>query len=297
MSRFAFVAAERANHAVATLCRMIGASVVRLLRLATRDPCRPGPGRGGGRVARPYRPYLRRRAPGLRLAAGPRRAVPGGPAAFAPAHRTADARDGPAGPAGPTSDAAHHRQPARPADCPQPAAGGTSQLRGRTGCGWPISRYMPTDEGWLYLAAIKDMATREIVGWSHGGPLAGRAVRRRPGHGPAAMQPPRGLIHHGDRGVQYAPALPRGAERHGIRQSMSRKGIAWRRRRWKASSPREEGATSTKPASAPVRRPGWPCSTTSKSSTMGSAPHSAVGYRTPAEARANMGEIALRQAA
>ena len=41
MSRFAFVAAERANHAVAMLCRVVGASVVRLLRLAARDPCLP----------------------------------------------------------------------------------------------------------------------------------------------------------------------------------------------------------------------------------------------------------------
>ncbi len=62
--------------------------------------------------------------------------------------------------------------------------------------------YVPTGEGWLYLAAIKDMATREIVGWSMADHLRAElacdallmAIRRR--------QPPRGLIHHSDRGVQ-----------------------------------------------------------------------------------------------
>jgi transposase InsO family protein len=54
----------------------------------------------------------------------------------------------------------------------------------------------------MYLAAIKDMATREIVGWSMADHLRGElacdalvmAIQRR--------QPPRGLIQHSDRGVQ-----------------------------------------------------------------------------------------------
>jgi transposase InsO family protein len=62
--------------------------------------------------------------------------------------------------------------------------------------------YLPTGEGWLYLAAIEGLATREIVGWSMAGHLrAGLCVdalvmalqRRRPDEG---------LIHHSDRGVQ-----------------------------------------------------------------------------------------------
>ena len=85
--------------------------------------------------------------------------------------------------------------------------------------------YLPTGEGWLYLAAIKDMATREIVGWSMADHLRGElacdallmAIRRR--------QPPRGLLHHSDRAGQYA-SLPYRATlaRHGIRRSMSRQG-------------------------------------------------------------------------
>jgi transposase len=101
---------------------------VRLLRLAARDPRRPGPGRDGGRAARPHRPHLRRPAQRLRLAAGPRRAGPRGPAAFAPARRAADARAGPVRPPGPPPGAPHDRQPPRPPGRPQPAR---PQLRRR----------------------------------------------------------------------------------------------------------------------------------------------------------------------
>jgi transposase InsO family protein len=63
--------------------------------------------------------------------------------------------------------------------------------------------HLPTDEGWLYLAAIKDLATREILGWSMADHLRSElcldalvmALQR---HG----RPPRGLVHHSDRGVQ-----------------------------------------------------------------------------------------------
>ena len=85
--------------------------------------------------------------------------------------------------------------------------------------------YVPTEEGWLYLAAIKDMATREIVGWSMADHLRAElacdallmAVRRR--------GPPRGLIHHSDRGVQYGSEPYQAIlARHGLRCSMSRRG-------------------------------------------------------------------------
>ena len=49
---------------------------------------------------------------------------------------------------------------------PRTCSSGASPPSGRTRSGWPTSPYLPTDEGWLYLAAIKDMATRQIVGWS-----------------------------------------------------------------------------------------------------------------------------------
>ncbi|MEM8821034.1 MAG: IS3 family transposase [Pseudomonadota bacterium] len=85
--------------------------------------------------------------------------------------------------------------------------------------------YIPTDEGWLYLAAMKDLATMEIVGWSMSERLKSTlcedalkmAVRNR--------RPSRGLIHHSDRGVQYACGDYRKLlALHGITASMSRKG-------------------------------------------------------------------------
>jgi putative transposase len=86
---------------------------------------------------------------------------------------------------------------------------------------------IPTREGWLYLAVVIDLANRMVVGWAtkrtldHSLALAGLMMaldRRRPGAG---------LILHSDRGVQYACRAYRAAlTRHGVVQSMSRKGTA-----------------------------------------------------------------------
>lgn len=85
--------------------------------------------------------------------------------------------------------------------------------------------YIPTEEGWLYLATEKDLFSRRIVGYamsdSVGAQLAVDALRMALGR----RNPPPGLIHHSDRGVQYAS---RGFQQllgeHGIRCSMSGKG-------------------------------------------------------------------------
>lgn len=85
--------------------------------------------------------------------------------------------------------------------------------------------YIPTGEGWLYLAIVKDLCTRKIVGYAFSERIdtsltleaLDMAVRR--------CKPPKGLIFHSDRGVQYAAAAFRERlECYGIRQSMSRKG-------------------------------------------------------------------------
>ena len=62
--------------------------------------------------------------------------------------------------------------------------------------------YIPTGEGWLYLAAIKDMATREIVGWGMADHLREELARDALLMAIQRRQPPPGLIHHSDRGVQ-----------------------------------------------------------------------------------------------
>src|SRR3982750_4966053 len=85
--------------------------------------------------------------------------------------------------------------------------------------------YIPTDEGFLYLAAIKDLATREIVGWSMADHLKAGLCIDALVMALQRCQPPRGLIHHSDRGVQYAAGPYRAVlARHGIQQSMSRRG-------------------------------------------------------------------------
>jgi putative transposase len=85
--------------------------------------------------------------------------------------------------------------------------------------------YLSTDEGWLYLAAIKDMATRQIVGWSMADHLKADLCIAALVMALQRCQPGQGLIHHSDRGVQYASAPYRAVlERHGITQSMSRRG-------------------------------------------------------------------------
>ena len=88
--------------------------------------------------------------------------------------------------------------------------------------------YIPTRQGWLYLAVVEDLYSRKIVGWAMSDRMTSRLVvdalqmaldRERPG---------RGLLHHSDRGSQYAGEhYQRLLECHGITCSMSRKGNCW----------------------------------------------------------------------
>ena len=87
--------------------------------------------------------------------------------------------------------------------------------------------YVWTDEGWLYLSVVLDLFSRKVVGWSmtdhlraEGGvaEALGMALGRRRPAGD-------GLLHHSDRGVQYACGLYRDLlAGHGIAASMSRRG-------------------------------------------------------------------------
>jgi putative transposase len=85
--------------------------------------------------------------------------------------------------------------------------------------------YVATAEGWLYVAAIKDLFAGEIVGRSFGVRMTTDLVARAFAQAVAARRPAAGLIHHSDRGSQYCSheyqALLR---RHEMRCSMSRKG-------------------------------------------------------------------------
>ncbi len=85
--------------------------------------------------------------------------------------------------------------------------------------------YVPTGEGWLYVAAIKDLFAGEIVGRAFGERMTTDLVVRALDQAVAVRRPARDLIHHSDRGSQYCSAEYRGLlESFMMRASMSRKG-------------------------------------------------------------------------
>jgi transposase InsO family protein len=85
--------------------------------------------------------------------------------------------------------------------------------------------YVPTDEGWLYVAAHKDLFTADIVGYAMGERLTKNLVSQSLFRAVAAKRPANGLIQHSDRGSQYCSHEYRDIlERFGIQASMSRKG-------------------------------------------------------------------------
>jgi putative transposase len=88
--------------------------------------------------------------------------------------------------------------------------------------------YIRTFEGWLYLAAVMDLYSRKIVGWAMSERLTAElalsalkmAIKRR--------RPAKGLMHHSDRGVQYAShPYQKVLKAHQVVCSMSRKGNCW----------------------------------------------------------------------
>jgi len=85
--------------------------------------------------------------------------------------------------------------------------------------------YIPTDEGWLYLAGIKDLCTKEIVGYALNERMTHALVGRALFRAVAARKPSKGLIHHSDRGSQYCSKnYLKIIKQFGIVPSMSRKG-------------------------------------------------------------------------
>ena len=85
--------------------------------------------------------------------------------------------------------------------------------------------YIPTDEGWLYLASTMDLFSRRIVGWSMSSTMHATIVVDALRMAIDQRVPSAGLVHHSDRGVQYASAEFRLVlDAHGLVASMSRKG-------------------------------------------------------------------------
>ena len=85
--------------------------------------------------------------------------------------------------------------------------------------------YIETKEGWLYLAAILDLYSRRIVGWAMSPRIDTTLVLKALAMALLHRSPPRDLLFHSDRGVQYASSDYRRALRQaGLVASMSRKG-------------------------------------------------------------------------
>lgn len=88
--------------------------------------------------------------------------------------------------------------------------------------------FIATAEGWMYLATVMDLYSRSIVGWAMGDRIDSDLVRAALTMALQRRRPPAGLLHHSDRGCQYASeSFRRLLADHGIVASMSRKGNAY----------------------------------------------------------------------
>lgn len=88
--------------------------------------------------------------------------------------------------------------------------------------------YVPTRLGFLYLAVVIDLASRRLVGWAMREDLSAELALSALRMALTARRPPPGLVHHSDRGVQYACGAYRDLlTANGLRASMSRRGNCW----------------------------------------------------------------------
>ena len=297
MTKFAFVSAERGNHAVAVLCRVVGVSVsgfyawlhaipTRLRRAEAEADLRRhidrifaarrrvyGSPRIHAELRREGRRHARRRIERLMRemalsARQSRRRTP----------RTTDSR---------------HDLPVAPNLLAR------NFVAERPDQVWLADiSYIATEEGWLYLAVIKDMATRQIVGWSMADHLRAELCIGALIMALQRWQPEKGLVLHSDQGVQYASVdYRRVLEQHGITQSMSRRGNCL------DNAPMESFFASLK--TEHVHQIRFPTREEAKAAVFDYIEvfynrqrlHSGLGHHTPAEARVDMSEVRMRLAA
>jgi putative transposase len=149
--------------------------------------------------------------------------------------------------------------------------------------------YIPTDEGWLYLAAIKDLATMEIVGWAMSERLKSALCEDALKMAFRNRRPEPGLVHHSDRGAQYAcDDYRKLLKLNAITVSMSRKGNCL------DNAPMESFFSSLK--TEMVHRTRFQTRREAKAALFEyieifynrQQRHSSIGYRTPAQARMDM---------
>jgi transposase InsO family protein len=221
---FAFIAAEKASFPVRTLCRVLAVSPSGFYAWHRRRPSRRGDAdlrvRHAMRVAyaesrgRYGSPRLQHALRAQGLAVGRNRVMRLMRLDGLQARRRRRFRV--------TTDSTHLHRPARNLVRRQFSPPRPNMI-------WAADiTYLPTATGWVYLAVILDLHSRAVVGWAVRStlhvelPLAALhlALGRR--------QPQRGLVHHSDRGVQYACRdYRRILAAHGVTASMSRRADCW----------------------------------------------------------------------
>ena len=88
--------------------------------------------------------------------------------------------------------------------------------------------YVWTTEGWLYLTVVLDLYSRRVIGWAMGHRLTVDLTEQALTMAPANWRPRAGLLHHSNRGSQYAAtSYQRLLDEYGLIPSMSRKGNCW----------------------------------------------------------------------
>lgn len=88
--------------------------------------------------------------------------------------------------------------------------------------------YIATDEGWYFLATVKDIFTKEIVGWAAADNMKTELCITALKNAIMQHRPPQGLIHHSDRGVQYcSKEYQELLKKNHMICSMSRKGYCY----------------------------------------------------------------------
>lgn len=88
--------------------------------------------------------------------------------------------------------------------------------------------YLPTQDGWLYLAVVVDLFSRKIVGWAMASTMETSLIATALTMAVGRRHPPPGLLHHSDRGSQYASeAYQALLQRYQMVGSMSRRGNCW----------------------------------------------------------------------
>ena len=125
-----------------------------------------------------------------------------------------------------TTTQSAHREPVAPNVLARAFAPAAIGARDRV---WAADiTYLWTAEGWLYLAVVLDVGSRRVVGWCADRTLDQTLALRALEPALRLRRPGPGLVHHSDRGVQYASAAYQAVLRHhGMIGSMSRRGDCW----------------------------------------------------------------------